>query len=144
MCHLCDYEKLLSDVGLDITGNRLRVLEVVGNNNYPVSADDVYRTISRTDDINRVTVYRILGLLEGKRVIDRLSTSGKSFYYGLAPNSHHQPHAHFYCKSCGRMDCLSPESINVDTSPLGKIMPGRIDKVEIRIDGICGNCLRNN
>jgi len=62
------------------------------------------------------------------------------FYYGLAPNNHHQAHPHFYCKNCGQMDCLSPESLNVDTAPLWKTFPGRIDKVEVRIDGICKKC----
>jgi Fur family ferric uptake transcriptional regulator len=38
------------------------------------------------------------------------------------------------------MDCLSPESLNVDTAPLWKTYPGRIDKVEVRIDGLCKNC----
>ena len=38
------------------------------------------------------------------------------------------------------MDCLSPKSLVVDTKPLRKTYPGRIDKVEIRIDGICKIC----
>lgn len=38
------------------------------------------------------------------------------------------------------MDCLSPESIVADTEPLWKTYPGRIDKVDIRIDGICKIC----
>ena len=144
MCHQCNYAELLASVGLDATMNRLRVLEVVGNNRFPLSAGDIYKTLERSSSINRVTVYRILDLLVEHQVIERISTGGRAFYYGLAPNEHHQSHPHFYCKSCGQMDCLDPQSLNVETDPLWKTYPGRIEKVEVRVDGVCKNCLRQN
>jgi len=140
MCHQCNYVELLSAINLGATANRVRVLEVVGNNSFPLSAADIYKTLERSSTINRVTVYRILDLLVDHGVVERISTGGRAFYYGLAPNEYHQPHPHFYCKNCGQMDCLSPNSLNVDTEPLLKTFPGRIDKVEVRIDGICKNC----
>ena len=140
MCHKCNYEGLLSEANLDATANRIRILEVIGNNSFPLSALDIYNILERGNTINRVTVYRILDLLVENGVVERISTGGRSFYYGLAPNDFHKRHAHFYCKNCGRMDCLSPESLNIDTEPLLKTFPGRIDKVEVRIDGICKNC----
>jgi Fur family ferric uptake transcriptional regulator len=142
MCNQCDYAALLKTAGLQITDNRLQVLEMIGGNHYPLSAADIYHTLERSSAINRVTVYRILDLLVESGLIDRLSTGGRSFYYGLAPNLHHRPHAHFYCKKCGQMECLNPDSLMVDSRPLGKIFPGRIDKVEIRVDGVCKNCLK--
>jgi Fur family ferric uptake transcriptional regulator len=142
MCHQCDYEKLISGANLEATSNRVHVLEVVGENKFPLSASDIYKILKRSSTINQVTVYRILDLLVEKELVDRISTGGRAFYYGLAPNDHHKPHPHFYCKTCGQMDCLSPDSLVVDTEPLWKTFPGRIDKVEIRIDGICKNCKR--
>lgn len=140
MCHQCNYEELLSNTDLSITNNRMRVLEVVGNNSFPLSAKDIYNTLERSSSINRVTVYRILDLLVDHNVVERISTGGRAFYYGLAPNNHHEPHPHFYCTSCGQMDCLSPESLSVDMETFIKTFPGQIDKVEVRIDGICKNC----
>jgi Fur family ferric uptake transcriptional regulator len=140
MCHQCNYEELLSATNLEATANRVRVLEVVGNNSFPLSAGDIYKILERSSTINRVTVYRILDLLVDHGVVERISTGGRAFYYGLAPNDHHRAHPHFYCTHCGQMDCLSPESLVVDTAPLWKTFPGRIDKVEVRIDGICKNC----
>ena len=142
MCHQCNYGELLTSVKLDATANRLRVLEVIGNNGFPLSAGDIFETLDRSNSINRVTVYRILDLLVETGVIERISTGGRAFYYGLAPNDHHAPHPHFYCKLCGQMDCLNPESLQVETEPLWKTFPGRIDKVEVRVDGVCKNCLR--
>ena len=45
-------------------------------------------------------------------------------------------------KRCGRMDCLTPDSLNVDSEELWRTFPGRIDKVEVRVDGICKNCMK--
>lgn len=140
MCHQCDYEKMLSGANLEATTRRMSVLEVVGDNNFPLSASDIHKILQRSSSINRVTVYRILDLLVDHGVVERISTGGRAFYYGLAPNDFHKPHPHFYCKSCGQMDCLSPESLIIDTGPLWNTFPGRIDKVEVRIDGICKNC----
>ena len=142
MCIHCNYENMLASVDLKVTENRLRVLEVVGNNSFPLSADDIFKTLERTSSINRVTVYRILDLLVDHDIVEKLSTGGRAAYYGIAPNDYHQPHPHFYCKSCGQMDCLNPDSLNIDTETLWKTFPGRIDKVEVRVDGVCKNCVK--
>ena len=79
MCHHCDYSGLLKGSDLGYTPNRHRVLEVVGNNNGPLSAQQIFYTLSRTNSINRVTVYRILDLLVEKGIVERISGGGRSF-----------------------------------------------------------------
>lgn len=142
MCQLCNYENMLGDAGLDATINRIHVLEAVGNNNYPLTATDIFNIVDRSRPINRVTVYRILDLLVEKKILERLSVGSKAAYYGLAPNENHASHPHFYCTRCGQMDCLNSESINVDAERLRKNFPGEIKRVEVRVDGICKNCLK--
>ena len=143
MCYQCDYAHLLENSGLGSTPNRLKILEVIGNNNYPLNPREIIDILSRSTDINRVTVYRILDLLVEKKLIDRISGGGRSFHYGLAPNEHHQSHPHFYCRECGRMECLNPESLHLDIKPLNRTFPGLIDNVQVCLDGICKNCLQN-
>lgn len=142
MCLQCDYEALLNRARLEPTENRVRVLEVVGNNSYPLSAGDIFQTLRRSSSINRVTVYRILDRLVSHGLVDRISTGGRAAYYGLAPNEHHRPHPHFYCKRCGQMECLNPDSLTLAGDAFRKTFPGKIDKVEVRLDGICKNCMR--
>ena len=142
MCHHCDYARLLDESGLGYTQNRHRVFEVVGNNSSPLSAQQIFDTLSRTDNINRVTVYRILDLLVDKGLVDRISGGGRSFVYGLAPNENHPAHPHFYCKNCGSLECLSPQSLSVDVQPMQRTFPGLIENVEVRVDGVCKNCLK--
>ena len=142
MCQECNYPKLLASAHLDITENRMRVLEVIGNNGYPLTAADIHKTLRRQSKINKVTVYRILDLLVDHHLVERLDSFGRTSYFGIAPNQYHRRHPHFFCKKCGRVDCLSPECLDVDTSQLWKTFPGQIDKVEIRVDGLCKNCMR--
>lgn len=141
MCQYCDYESLLTSTNLESTPNRISILEVIGNNSVPLTATEIHKILKRTSSINKVTVYRILDLLVDQKLVERLDSFGRTSYFGMAPNQHHQPHPHFFCKKCGRVDCLSPDSLTVDTSPLWKTYPGEIDKVEIRVDGICQNCV---
>jgi len=143
MCHRCDYSSLLEKSGLGYTPNRRRVLEVVGNNSSPLAAQEIFETLSRTFSINRVTVYRILDLLVEKALVNRISGGGRSFVYGLAPNENHPAHPHFYCMHCGNIQCLNPESLNIDLEPMQRTFAGVIENVEIRVDGVCKNCLKN-
>ena len=142
MCTLCNYPELLNRSNIETTSNRLRVLEIIGGNPTPLSAAEVIAILQREADVNRVTIYRILDLLVGHGLLERLSTGGRAFCYGMAPNSNHPPHPHFYCKKCGQMECLDAGSLAVDATWLQKIFSGRIDKIEIRADGVCKNCLR--
>ena len=143
MCLHCDYKELLKASGLESNSNRIRVMEIVGNSGYPLSAQEISDTIDRTAaSINRVTVYRILDLLVEKGLLDRISSGDRSFRYGMAPNDHHRQHPHFYCKQCSMMECLSPESLLMDTAFLERTFPGAIEKIEVRLDGICKNCLQ--
>ena len=143
MCHHCDYSGLLETSGLGHTTNRHRVFEVIGNNSTPLSAQQIFDTLNRTDNINRVTVYRILDLLVEKGLVNRISGGGRSFVYGLAPNENHPAHPHFYCKHCGQLQCLQPESLKVDLRAVRQTVLGVVENVEIRVDGVCKNCLQN-
>jgi len=142
MCDQCDYRLLLQSGGLEPTPSRLRVLEVIGSNTSPVSAQDILATVKRTAGINRVTVYRILGLLVSGGLVERLSGGGRSLVYGLAPNEHHPAHPHFHCRSCGALQCLQPGSLKVDLKGIKRSFAGEIQGVEVRVDGICKNCLK--
>lgn len=143
MCDQCDYFALIENSGLGHTPNRLRVLEIIGNSQHPLSAQEIYSTLNLTQEVNRVTVYRILDLLVAKKIIERISTGDRSFRYGLAPNVNHQPHSHFFCTECGEIECLNPEIVDIDTISLARSFLGLIQRVEVRFDGICEDCRRH-
>ena len=140
MCQQCDYPEMLSQAGLRATPHRISILEIIGNNSAPISAGEIFTTLQDSQAIDRVTVYRTLDSLVEKAIVERIS-GGRAYFYGLAPNPFHQQHPHFYCRQCGRINCLNPESITTDVKALQRIFPGKIDNVEVRVDGICERCL---
>ena len=141
MCQDCDYSSFLQASGLGHTPNRQGVLEVIGDSSRPLSAQQIFDTLNPNENINRVTVYRILDLLVDNGLVSRISGGGRSFVYGPAPNENHPAHPHFYCKSCGNLECLNPLSLNVDLHPMQRTFMGLIENVEVRVDGVCKNCL---
>jgi Fur family ferric uptake transcriptional regulator len=132
---------MITDTGLEPTPNRIRIMEVIGNNTSPLRAQDIFKTVSRTADINRVTVYRILDLLVERGLVERLSPGGRSLLYGMAPNKNHPAHPHFNCVICGSFHCLQPDSLTVDLTDIERSFAGEIRGLEIRINGICRACL---
>ena len=42
----------------------------------------------------------------------------------------------FYGTGCGQMDGLNPDGLSIETDAFWKKVPGRIDKVEVRLDGV--------
>jgi Fur family ferric uptake transcriptional regulator len=143
MCHQCDYVRGLKSSGLGYTPNRLKVLRAVGRSGAPASAREIFAALRRTSRINRVTVYRILDLLVENGLLERLSGGGRNFFYGLAPSERHPRHAHFYCKICGRLVCLSPECLPLEGVALRGKLPGKFEGLQIRVDGVCRDCLRS-
>ncbi|MGD8367265.1 MAG: transcriptional repressor [Desulfobacterales bacterium] len=141
MCQDCNYPEMLRAAGLSPTTNRVNILALVGGHTNPLSARDIFRILGRNSAINRVTVYRILELLVENGLVERMSGGGRSFHFGLAPNENHRPHPHFYCRRCGALECLGPEALPFDIRPLEDSVPGRIEHVAVRVDGICKTCL---
>lgn len=142
MCDQCDYTELLDCAGLEVNANRLHVMEVIGTNQYPLTAADVFQTVGRTQRINRVTVYRILDTLVEHKILEKIRIGGRAAHYGLAPNENHPAHPHFYCTSCGQLDCLTPECLSINNDNLLKTFPGQVEKIDVQVVGVCRNCLR--
>ena len=45
---------------------------------------------------------------------------------------------------CGQMDGLNPDGLSIETEAFWKTFLGRIDKVEVRADGVCKNYLKRH
>lgn len=140
MCHQCDYPDLLRSVGLSPTPRRERVLEIIGNHQGVLRASEILAVVRKRISIDRVTLYRILDLLVEKRLVQRLSAGDRTFRYGLAGTSRHPDHAHFHCVRCGLMECLDPGSVPLEVNRSAHLQSMRIERMEIRLDGLCQRC----
>jgi len=79
-----------------------------------------------------VTVYRILSRLIETGLIETL-LDGRSRRYRLCHD-----HPHFYCRGCGRRECLPPAAL--DLEPIRQLVQGQVEHVAIRLEGLCRAC----
>jgi Fe2+ or Zn2+ uptake regulation protein len=129
---------LLRRHGIQVTAQRLAVLEAVAGRPH-ATADDIARVV-RADIgvISRQAVYDTLGLLSEKGLIRRIQPSGSpARYEDRVGDNHH----HLVCRTCGRMvdvDCA------VGAAPC--LTPAadsgfEIDEAEVIYWGRCPECL---
>lgn len=132
-----DGTQRLQQAGLEITPNRLLIVESLEQAGGAVTPQELQTRVGPR--MNRVTLYRILDLLVDHGVVHRHSAGERAFRYCLG-----QPgatHCHFHCRSCGRTQCLPPDSVQLDLSALARTLDARIERTEVCLDGLCAACL---
>ncbi|HMG07270.1 MAG TPA: transcriptional repressor [Mucilaginibacter sp.] len=133
-----DFEELLNKHQLKKTGPRLRVLSMMSSKTTATSQPDLE---SIMNDIDRVTLYRILSAFEEKGIIHKVfDLDGTANYAMCASNCeefhHHDEHLHFNCIHCKNVYCLDDVQMPALSVPPGFMIEG----VTIYAAGLCPKC----
>lgn len=97
------------------------------------------------DDVDRVTLYRILSAFEEKGIIHKVFDLNGTANYALctsdcAENHHHDEHLHFNCVVCNNVYCLD----DLELPPVS-LPPGFKPEVfSLSATGICPKCNKKN
>lgn len=113
--YLCTVEmidelnKLLDQHHLKKTAARLKVLEILSKRKVATSQPDLEQIIGQ--QIDRVTLYRVLSAFEKQGLIHRILDHHGTANYALCsssctPEAHRDEHVHFNCIKCQRIFCL--------------------------------------
>lgn len=129
---------LLRRNGIQVTAQRLAVLEAVSGRPH-CTADDVATAVrAEIGVISRQAVYDTLGVLADKGLIRRIQPAGSPARYEDRTGDNHH---HLICRACGRMvdvDCAvgaAPCLAPADASGY------EIDEAEVIYWGRCPECL---
>ncbi|MCP4080930.1 MAG: transcriptional repressor [Planctomycetaceae bacterium] len=131
-------QQLLRERGVQVTAQRLAVLQAVGK--FPhCSADDVANEVRLAiGTISRQAVYDALSVLSEKGIIRRIQPAGSAaLYEDRVDDNHH----HLICRGCGKavdVDC------GVGRKPCLTVvddMGYEIDEAEVIYWGRCPRCL---
>ncbi len=132
-----DAQKLLREHGLQVTAQRLAVLEAVNLRPHATS-DEIFEEVRGTiGSVSRQAVYDALGVFTEKGILRRIQPAGSpGRYEGRVGDNHH----HLACRRCGRlvdvdcavgaMPCLEPR----DSHGFA------IDEAEVIYWGVCPAC----
>jgi Fur family ferric uptake transcriptional regulator len=129
--------ELLRQHGVQVTAQRLAVLEAVSDRPH-CTADDVAKAVrAEIGVISRQAVYDALGLLADKGLIRRIQPAGSPARYEDRTGDNHH---HLICRLCGRMvdvDCAvgaAPCLTPADASGF------EVDEAEVVYWGRCPEC----
>ena len=134
-----DSVSLLRSHGLQVTAQRLAVLEAVSQNPH-ATADEIARLVrARIGSVSRQAVYDALSILTQRGLIRRIQPArSPARYEDRTGDNHH----HLICRTCGRVEdvdcavgaapCLTPS----DDAGF------QVDEAEVIYWGLCPACLR--
>jgi len=135
----CNFPEVLVRRLLRPTPLRLKVLETLESENRAWQAREILDAIRARRPVNKVSIYRILDDLVRLGLVRKLPSEGTAAYYELACE-HHPPHPHFQCQTCGEVQCLEPVSLEHIWQELKGPVGNLVDRLEIRVAGLCHKC----
>lgn len=136
------FEDLLHTHKLRITQPRLRVLELISQKATATSQPDLEKVLG--EDIDRVTLYRVLGTFEQKGILHKiLDLNGTAAYALCSPDcpehQHQESHVHFTCSECNGIYCLHEIVLPAIVLPEGFSM----ESVAVNAVGVCERCTKS-
>jgi Fur family ferric uptake transcriptional regulator len=133
-------QETLRRAGVEPTTHRVQVLDCLARAGRALTPQEILDLLGPSR-MNRVTLYRILDLLQESGLALRHNAGERAFRYCLGQGRTAQGHCHFQCTRCGRLQCLPAQDLDLEamTRDLGL----RVDHAEIHFHGVCADCLRH-
>jgi Fur family transcriptional regulator, ferric uptake regulator len=131
------FERLVG-TGVRPTKQRLLVLETLAAEPHDATAQEIHARLREGGQrIGLATVYRALGVLREKHVVDELShRSGETCYRFCSPRHHH----HLVCSSCHRVEELEDCEIDAWVAKASRRHGFRAASHTVEVVGLCADC----
>ena len=117
---------------------RIAVMDYLLTHRTHPTADEIYGALApHIPTLSKTTVYNTLRLFVEKGAAQMLTIDGRQACF----DGDVRPHAHFFCKRCGRIfDLPLPEDMGAGRFPPG---PERccVEEVQLYYRGVCADCL---
>ena len=127
--------------GLRMTRQRRTILSVVETAKQHLDASQLLRRARRLDpQIDRVTVYRTLGLLKRHGLIDELDLmhmQGEKHFYERRPQ---RDHIHMACLRCGRITEFESDLFDRLKGQIQRDCRFHIVVTRLEVGGYCAQC----
>jgi len=132
-------EETLSSHHLKITGKRKALVELIAKAKKPVDAQFLIEHLQKDQDVDRVTVFRILNILTEHGILRKLEFGEGKARYELNSSDHH----HLICESCGSVEDVSDCNIGELEAEISKKKNFHIKRHSLEFFGLCDRCFQN-
>jgi len=131
-------DQMIIEIGERSTSVRTAVLGVLLNAESALAHPEVLEKLKSFGEFDRVTVYRVLDWLVLHGLAHKVAGTGRACRFQATLANMNHRHAHFQCRECGKICCLS------DIQPELSKFPEHftIESIELNIKGICDDCGR--
>ena len=128
----------LRDVGLKVTGPRIRILGMLAANaDRHMTAEDVYRELlSSGDEIGLATIYRVMTQFESAGLVKRHHFEGNQSVFELDEGEHHD---HLVCVNCGRVVEFCDEIIDQRQRTVAEKAGFKLQEHSMILYGVCSD-----
>lgn len=135
---LSQLKKIVRDIGLKVTSQRLVILERLVAGKDHVTAQQLFEDIApKAPDIGFATVYRFLKTLAEHRYVTEVRMRGLPARYEWATKSHHD---HLTCSSCGKICEFENEQIEKIQKEIAAQFGFELTDHILELYGICMDC----
>jgi Fe2+ or Zn2+ uptake regulation protein len=131
-----EIETLLRARGHTPTPQRRAIVRLLAERGGHWTAAEI---VERVEGASRATVYGTLALLRELGVLAAVATPGGELRFDADP----EPHQHFACVRCGRLEDV-PESWFPVAPPPDLATPFAIERFRVVAEGTCGSCRQGN
>ncbi len=129
---------ILHHAGLRCTPKRAAIIQVLLDAPHPLTHKEIESLTLKSIQLNQVSLYRALDAFLEAGIIHRVLVQDRIWRFALCGcEGQGHCHPHFFCKSCGRVECLS----RVHLPSISDSMPGYVvEEKEMYLRGLCTSC----
>jgi Fur family transcriptional regulator, ferric uptake regulator len=130
--------RILKDKGYSLTSQRVKVFEYLLSMKEPITITDL---ANRVNEVDRVSIYRIVELFEEVGIVHRVWTGFKSKIELSEEFSPH--HHHFSCLTCGKTISLNSEVLEENLKSFEMEYGFELTQHTVELSGFCSKCKTN-
>ncbi len=133
-----DLEKELKNRNINLSYQRLKILEYLNQNHCHPTVDQIYKGLHEIiPTLSKTTVYNTLKKLVEEDLVRVINIEDNETRYDINTENH----GHFKCENCG---IIFDFSINMDSLVCVELEDFRVFDKNVYFKGICPQCLSNS
>lgn len=131
-------KKIIRDLGLKVTDQRILILEIVRRGPNHFTAQDVFEAVvAKNPSVGFATVYRFLRTLSEQSFVSEIRLGGMPARYEWAAKDHHD---HLTCSECHRIVEFENHEIERLQEKVAKEFGFVLNDHVLELYGICADC----
>lgn len=132
------HKKIIRELGLKVTQQRVQILEVVRSGPSHFTAQEVFEIVSESNpEIGFATVYRFLKKLSEQNFVTEVRMGGMPARYEWAAKDHHD---HLTCTRCGLIVEFENQKIEELQEKIAQRHGFRLTHHILELYGLCQGC----